>query len=251
MKLSPHCSHVNKDGTPCGRKVTDGSQPPVCHIHARRNGGIAVPGPFDPASKLRKIAANDRHPQQLQALKVLLDRETTCPRCAAAVEATTAREQFLARITPEQRDRLRELIAEVNAIKAAAITQPVGLDSVETQETEHAAVLEHQEPPRSATEAPQPSTERAERTELDQRQPVGSQADREKVRLDKSLWPSVGIVEMHGVPTHAQGDEHAEDIITGKIPFAAACAAHEADEGRAKKIAQSVRAGQTSPRRIV
>src|SRR5262245_19056430 len=33
MKRRILCSCVNTDGTRCGRSFTDGSNPPICHIH--------------------------------------------------------------------------------------------------------------------------------------------------------------------------------------------------------------------------
>ena len=126
--MSPNCSCVTRNGSPCGRKVTDGSQPPVCHVHRLAAQGKSVSpltqaAPFDPVAKMKKIAMNDRHPQQLQALKEL--RESGCVACAARQRASADLDLVIARATEEQRTEMRGLLKRLAAIKDVVRGQPL------------------------------------------------------------------------------------------------------------------------------
>jgi hypothetical protein len=46
--------------------------------------------------------------------------------------------------------------------------------------------------------------------------------------LPREKWDGVGIVELRGIPTHARGDEHAQRILTGQIPYERAVADEKA-----------------------
>jgi hypothetical protein len=59
MKRRIRCSCVNTDGTQCGRTVTDGSQPPICHIHR----AAAAGNPHNNASGMNH--AVDRSPEEI------------------------------------------------------------------------------------------------------------------------------------------------------------------------------------------
>jgi hypothetical protein len=116
-KLLPRCVMRAKDGSQCSRRVSDGSVPPVCHLHRGLNGGIALPEPFEPMSKLRKIAANDSHPRQVEAIKQILDREATdeCPTCTATKNETT----WLQYLTTEELKRHYDLTVELRTAALA------------------------------------------------------------------------------------------------------------------------------------
>lgn len=120
-KSLPICTCLTKDGSRCGRRVSDGSNPPICHVHRAQQAGKPVgaltePAPFDAERKLLKIAANDRHPQQLQALKLLRER-TECARCAANADADKERSAFFASLNHDDKARLAEVIAALDVIK--------------------------------------------------------------------------------------------------------------------------------------
>lgn len=61
-RLKIPCSVRCADGSPCGRRVTDGSQPPICHIHRAKANGVFANGgqltsnlpPPDPMVVLQK-----------------------------------------------------------------------------------------------------------------------------------------------------------------------------------------------------
>lgn len=123
MKL-PICAAITRDGTRCGRRA----QPEglLCHIHVAKAegkpvGALTEPSPFDPKSKLLKIAAKDGHPHQLQAIKILLERdgESSCPECAARKKANQdyeverdEEEKVIRAMTDDEYQRRRTLIAE-------------------------------------------------------------------------------------------------------------------------------------------
>jgi hypothetical protein len=112
----PRCTATTKPGLPCSRYVTDGSQPPTCHIHqlaAKGGAGITRTAPVDPLAKLKKIAATDRHPKQFDAIKQLLDR-TDCPSCAARQKREVAWRPLVPHFTPEERQVLHDAIATVH-----------------------------------------------------------------------------------------------------------------------------------------
>jgi hypothetical protein len=75
---------------------------------------LTEPSPFDPEATLRKIAANPKHQHQVQALRLLLDRQG-CPTCAArtAADDPDDRIDIGGDVTDQERDRLRVLFAEL------------------------------------------------------------------------------------------------------------------------------------------
>ncbi|MEO8520551.1 MAG: hypothetical protein ABI603_04255 [Acidobacteriota bacterium] len=46
--------------------------------------------------------------------------------------------------------------------------------------------------------------------------------------LDEQLWEAVGVYRVHGIPTHSRGDQHAEAILSGAVPFETALAERRA-----------------------
>lgn len=117
MKL-PICAAINKkDRERCGRRAQPGGL--LCHIHAAVAEGKPVapltePSPFDPETTLRKIAANSKHPNQVQALRMLLDRQG-CPTCAArtAADGPDDRIDIWGDVTDQEKARLNVLFAEL------------------------------------------------------------------------------------------------------------------------------------------
>ena len=117
MKSLPICAAIaKKDGERCGRRAQPGGL--LCHIHAaaaegRTVGRLTEPSPFDPETTLRKIAANSKHPNQVQALRMLLDRQQ-CSTCAArAAEDPDDRIDISGDMTDQERARLKVLFAEL------------------------------------------------------------------------------------------------------------------------------------------
>jgi hypothetical protein len=133
----PICAAITRDGTRCGRRAAPEGL--LCHIHRAAAEGKAVgplvePSPFDPEATLRKIAANPKHQHQVQALRLLLDRQG-CPTCAAraAAEDPDERIDIWGDVTVQERARMSVLFAEfqqvhgeIQQIKATVIARIKG-----------------------------------------------------------------------------------------------------------------------------
>jgi hypothetical protein len=101
--------------------VSDGSNPAICHVHRAQQAGKPVGAltevaPFDAERKLLKIAANDRHPQQLQALKLLRERNN-CEVCAARANEGDTVSTLLRYANDEQRAALSLVWINYSAVK--------------------------------------------------------------------------------------------------------------------------------------
>ena len=75
-------------------------------------GALTEPAPFDAETKLLKIAANDRHPQQLQALKLLRERDN-CEACAARANEGNDASTLIRHANDDQRSRLVHRMGEL------------------------------------------------------------------------------------------------------------------------------------------
>jgi hypothetical protein len=129
------CAALCADGTKCGRSARADVR--FCHIHLgqqQRAAGIAPPDPNQftptertPRERLHRIASDDKHPQQLQAIKLLME-EATCAVCAARAEQQRATDEFFSRLTNEQRVLVTAIYQQANdtldALKAVASAQP-------------------------------------------------------------------------------------------------------------------------------
>jgi hypothetical protein len=111
----PRCVSLCRNGTQCGRRVSDGSNPPVCHVHSNQQ-ALTVPAPFDANQKLLKIAANDKHPHQLQAIRLLRERDE-CETCKARNDSEDESGALVRAANPDQRARLSALLAAMREWK--------------------------------------------------------------------------------------------------------------------------------------
>ena len=73
--MVPRCVSTCRDGSQCGRRVTDGSTPPVCHIHAKRSTSpLTQPVERTPLEIIQKLMS-DRDPAiRLRAANTYLDK---------------------------------------------------------------------------------------------------------------------------------------------------------------------------------
>lgn len=127
-RLRPRCTAIATDKKQCGKRCHDNESPALCHVHRALANGGTVGTPFvstkTPMERIEKIAGKDGHPNQMQALKILLEE-------AKVVATPTERAaEFVYRLTLVQRKRLRELKAEVDAIREAARLQARTWDEV-------------------------------------------------------------------------------------------------------------------------
>ncbi len=123
-KSLPRCSMRCKDGTQCGRRVSDDSNPPTCHVHAALAAGQPVSPLTEPAEideiRILKRLANDKNPQvRLRAVDQLLSwqsKQLTCPACAARRERDTRHVAILAAASDEDKSRALVLMREARVI---------------------------------------------------------------------------------------------------------------------------------------
>jgi hypothetical protein len=114
---SVRCSCVCSDGSPCGRRVTDGSNPPICHIH-KGHAGFQRKSQT-PEQVLDDLMRSKDEAIRLRAADAFLkrqERQTACPRCQAERERDQDREAAVARLTADQRHQIHELIQRVRDI---------------------------------------------------------------------------------------------------------------------------------------
>lgn len=125
MKRTPNCTHACRDGQPCGRKVTDGSQPPVCHIHrakaeGRSNSPLSpTPDDVDPIRILKRLARSSNESTSLKAVDLLLDLEKTKK---AEVKGPNY-DAFLAVLTDDERTTIRSLHDQLQALRETVYTR--------------------------------------------------------------------------------------------------------------------------------
>ncbi len=122
-KSLPRCSMLCKDGTQCGRRVSDGSNPPVCHVHQQVAAGEPVGALTEPVideMKILKRLTSDANPQvRLRAVDLLLNwqhKQRNCPTCAARSERDKEIAEQMAATSDEDIHRAGTLISELRAM---------------------------------------------------------------------------------------------------------------------------------------
>lgn len=125
--LLPRCVGMTRDGSQCGRRVPDGSNPPQCHLH-RPNPNLSpiIPDPgesVDALKILRRLAKDKDARVRLRAVDLLLslkDHENkaadACARCARMKDDNGFKIEAL---SVEERRRMIVLVAEIKRIKNA------------------------------------------------------------------------------------------------------------------------------------
>lgn len=142
---------VTRKNLQCGRRVIDGSVPPICHVHKAAAAGV----PLSPNVK-RYVSAN-RSPEELltrllqskderiilSALELLRRREErgTCIQCDLARERQSATAELLTVLDAAQRLRLLDALAIIRDVKA---------------EVNHGPERQHHQPPRTSADVPEP-----------------------------------------------------------------------------------------------
>jgi hypothetical protein len=121
-KILPRCTCVTRDGTQCGRRVTDGSNPPICHIHARGTSSPLIPPPDEiDEIKILKRLARDSNPQvRLKAVDLLLDLKAKGEAAPSEAEQT---DRFLDALTEEESARLDAILEQLRNLKEEVWTR--------------------------------------------------------------------------------------------------------------------------------
>jgi hypothetical protein len=116
------CMATTKDGSRCGRYVTDGSIPAICHKHRPDAPAVGVIPPDDQIDevKILKKLARDANPQvRLRAVDLLLSLKakgaTTTDPHEPAVDIT--------RLTPSERSRLEQLLLAIREVREEVWTR--------------------------------------------------------------------------------------------------------------------------------
>jgi len=219
-KPLPRCVALDRKGAQCARRVSDGSNPPICHVH-RPGASSALTAPVErtPLEVIQKLMA-DRDPAiRLRAANAYLDQLAKdakgCPKCERRISDDEVREDMLSRATAQDRHDLSRLIAQVNELTARIATQP-------------ALELDSLAPLRGDTPAPEVESA-AQAVSSPRVVEVIARSESTRTILRESQYEAAGLIKLdNGAWTHAQGDEYAERIISGEIPFEEARAANDA-----------------------
>jgi hypothetical protein len=230
-KILPRCMDMCRDGSRCGRRVKDGSNPPQCHLHKATAAGLPVSPLTQPAERttferLKRIAADDKHSGQLQALKILMEREEQ----AAPIEAT-----WHTHLSPEETALLTKTIRTLSLLKARGNARATG-----TPSEHHGGPLPNCECglcEALPTDPPLPERTTHEFRKHDQstrpgaivsdapahREPAtsksrgGERPPNEEVKPEDYDACGLFVLPESGQVTHAAGDDFAQRILSGEI----------------------------------
>jgi hypothetical protein len=190
------------------------SQNGFCHLHAAQLSGQPNGQPFVPKQltieeRLQQLMNDPDKRIRLRAIDAYRKLLDGCPTCQARTDSYEKQEEAFRRLTPDQRDRLLDILQEMRAILDAALNQPVYVAPVDPLPPPAP------EPQPVFYEVPEPAPELEAVTIVI-----------DPGTLPKSEWASVGIVMENGVPTCADGDEEAAAIICGDIDYETAREQH-------------------------
>lgn len=122
-RLLPRCSGVTSDNSQCGRRVADGSNPPLCHIHAAMARGEAASAltdtDVDEIAILKRLARSSNEQIKLRAVDLLLEvkrKQKATDDERQLVAGPTAR-QFLDALTADEREQVRALVRQLREIQ--------------------------------------------------------------------------------------------------------------------------------------
>jgi hypothetical protein len=110
--------------------VADGSNPPICFIHAKGSQSPIIPPPeqIDELKVLKQLARNSDPRIRLRAVDLLISLRTKdekgCARCAEHQAQDDEARAVAARANDDQSAQLRVLMAEARALIAVILAQP-------------------------------------------------------------------------------------------------------------------------------
>ena len=248
----PRCVCPTRDGSPCGRRVGDGSIPPVCHIHRLQAEGKGnspiIPSVSDEPEAILKRLMKDPDPAiRLRAVTSFLDRVDKkifqCEVCLRNEHASQSRLAFIEALTPGEfveygeildrfkadarafRERIYARLPELRPDNEPAPPTPEETAQAVQQHRQHVTTEIKRNAPPPPEEPPEPEEPAAERP----------------APLARGLWPQVGLFEEDGVVTHTFGNEHAQQILTGEINFEVARDQHRRAQEQAEELAASLK----------
>jgi hypothetical protein len=122
-RVLPRCSGVTSDRSQCGRRVADGSNPPLCHIHAAIARGQAANAltdtgdDFDEIKALKRLARSSNEQIKLRAIDLLLERKRKQKEQDVKDAPGPTARMFLDALLPEERELVRSLVRQLNEFK--------------------------------------------------------------------------------------------------------------------------------------
>jgi hypothetical protein len=106
-----------RKGGQCGRRVTDGSSPAVCHIHRAKQSGVHTPltkpVDLDELEIVRKLARSSDERIRLRAAELLIELKAKTEKPKAVADFT----KFLKALLPDERTRLLDFLAQLRTLK--------------------------------------------------------------------------------------------------------------------------------------
>lgn len=208
-----------KSGTQCGRWVTDGSMPAICHKHKPNAPAVGVIPPddaIDPVKILQKLA-KDANPQvRLRAVDLLLSLKPS----QEVKSCTSEMAVDPKRLTPSERRRFEVVLRQFHAICEEVWTRdPQQRPESMPPPPEPAWDVDMAPPPPPAPAFVEPAAP------VEEPEPEPG-----PFRLAEHLWPDVGLFKLKGAVTHVLGDAHAQAILDGSIPYDTARQQHADDQ---------------------
>src|SRR5688500_4190035 len=116
-RVLPRCTSVTvKDGSQCGRRVADGSNPPVCSVHQGKTTSPLIPpaNEIDEIKILMKLARDSVPRVRLRAVDLLLDLKAKAKgeKTFDGSGVTSAR-AFVEALTVDERVTVRSLLMQM------------------------------------------------------------------------------------------------------------------------------------------
>lgn len=225
----PRCAAMTRDGSQCGRRVADGSNPPICHVHAGpAQGGAAASAavPFDGEKLLRKLAHSSNEGVALRATDLLMQLKgaSGCATCAARADESARADFIIARATQKQKEELRHHLVRAKELKAIIAKQPV--QPVDSDGLPLVALPPPTDYRRAAE--PVPAREPASDTSTRPTRPSAVEgAPVPHVVIDPADYDALGILVVNGQLTSTQGDQYLDDLRSGRISITDAKAARK------------------------
>jgi hypothetical protein len=188
-----------------------------CNLHrpgAKPHGVVAAQDTDDPMVNLRRLMRSSDPQIKLRANIAYLDRlerQATCARCADREARESRMHELFKTLTPDERLAASDAIRTVHhtTLRAAYERQP---DLMPDWLIQQRLAEERAAQPAPVSTKPSASPSSAETD--DELAPLD---DEPPYRVAEADFESVGLFRLRGVVTHADGDQTAEDILSGRI----------------------------------
>ncbi|HKW00715.1 MAG TPA: hypothetical protein VJN96_12880 [Vicinamibacterales bacterium] len=214
------CSFINAhDGKQCRRNVKDGAPGDLCHIHLGQSGGAVKPRSDNPDVILQRLLRDPKPAIRLKALDMWLKRSPS---------PVTQREKWEDRATSEEQNMLRFALAIMNVVrKAHGFAERVLAPYTLARESRASIAAMLAEVPEvlqapAYNDVPGPTIGLPDGAST--KSPLPTRKSPSEIPTPRD-WAKAGLFTLEGGTrlTHVRGDEHADKILSGEIPFLEAC----------------------------